>query len=44
MKEHLSDHTAPGKDALLLPAAADGNHHTAPSTLCKLVYPAPGRR
>jgi len=40
VKDHLSDHTAPGRDSLLFPAAADGNHHMAPSTLYKVYYPA----
>lgn len=40
VQDHLSDHTVPGKDALLLPAAADGNVHMAPFTLYKVYYPA----
>ncbi|MDQ3357802.1 MAG: site-specific integrase [Actinomycetota bacterium] len=40
VKDHLSRHTAPGKDALLFPAAADSNRHMAPSTLYKVYYPA----
>ena len=40
VKDHLSDHTVPGKDVLLFPAAADGNLHMAPSTLYKVYYPA----
>ena len=40
VKDHLSDHTAPGKDALLFPSAADENHHMAPATLYKVYYPA----
>jgi integrase len=40
VKEHLAKHTGPGKDALLFPATADGNHHMAPSTLYKVYYPA----
>lgn len=40
VKDHLSDHTAPGMNALLFPAAADGNLHMAPSTLYKVYYPA----
>lgn len=35
VKDHLSDHTAPGKDALLFPSAADENHHMAPATLSR---------
>jgi integrase len=40
VRDHLARHTASGKDALLFPAAADGNHHMAPSTLYKVYYPA----
>ena len=40
VKDHLADHTARGKDALLFPAATDGNLHMAPSTLYKVYYPA----
>ena len=40
VKDHLSRHTAAGKDALLFPAAADENLHMAPSTLYKVYYPA----
>ena len=40
VKDHLSNHTAPGRDALLFPAAADENCHMAPSTLYKVYYPA----
>jgi integrase len=40
VKDHLSEHTAPGKDALLFPSAADENHHMAPATLYKVYYPA----
>jgi integrase len=40
VKDHLSDHTAAGKDALLFPSAADENHHMAPATLYKVYYPA----
>lgn len=40
VKDHLCRHTTSGKDALLFPAAADGNHHMAPSTLYKVYYPA----
>jgi integrase len=40
VKDHLKDLTGPGKDALLFPAAADGNLHMAPSTLYKVYYPA----
>ena len=40
VKDHLSRHTASGKDALLFPAAADSNAHMAPSTLYKVYYPA----
>ncbi len=40
VKDNLSDHTAPGKDALLFPAATDGNRHMAPATLYKVYYPA----
>ena len=36
VKDHLSRHTASGKDALLFPAAADSNVHMAPSTLYKV--------
>jgi integrase len=40
VKAHLKNHVASGKDALLFPAAADGNAHMAPSTLYKVYYPA----
>ena len=40
VKDHLSNHTAPGRDALLFPAATDGNRHMAPATLYKVYYPA----
>ncbi|WP_134768418.1 site-specific integrase [Nocardioides sp. 1609] len=37
---HLSDHTAPGRESLLFPAAGDSNRHMAPATLYKVYYPA----
>ena len=40
VKDHLSKHTAPGRDALLFPASADENSHMAPSTLYRVYYPA----
>ncbi len=40
VKDHLSDHTAKGRDALLFPSAADESHHMAPATLYKVFYPA----
>jgi integrase len=40
VKDHLSNHTAPGRDALLFPASADANSHMAPSTLYRVYYPA----
>lgn len=40
VKAHLAKHTALGRDALLFPAAVDGTHHMAPSTLYKVYYPA----
>jgi integrase len=40
VKDHLKNLTAPGRDALLFPAAADDNLHMAPSTLYKVYYPA----
>lgn len=40
VKDHLKNLTAPGRDALLFPAAADENLHMAPSTLYKVYYPA----
>jgi len=40
VKDHLSDHTGPGRDSLLFPSSADGNHHMAPSTLYRVFYPA----
>ncbi|MGH3950124.1 MAG: hypothetical protein ACRDSE_13530, partial [Pseudonocardiaceae bacterium] len=40
VKDHLSDHTAPGRDALLFPSAGNENHHMAPATLYKVYYPA----
>jgi len=39
VKAHLKDHTKPGKDALLFPAA-ESESHMAPSTLYKVYYPA----
>lgn len=39
VEEHLKEHTAKGRDALLFPAA-DGVSHMAPSTLYKVYYPA----
>ena len=44
VKDHLSRRIASGKDALLFPAAADGNHHMAPSALYRVYYPARKRR
>ena len=40
VKDHLRDHVASSRDALLFPAAADTNAHMAPSTLYKIYYPA----
>lgn len=40
VKDHLSNHTAPGRAALLFPASADENSHMAPSTLYRVYYPA----
>ena len=40
VRAHLEDHTGPGRDALLFPAAAKGDRHMAPSTLYKVYYPA----
>ncbi len=40
VKDHLKNLTAPGRDALLFPAAAGDNLHMAPSTLYKVYYPA----
>lgn len=40
VKDHLANHTASGRDALLFPAATDGNRHMAPATLYKVYYPA----
>ena len=40
VKDHLANHTAAGRDALLFPAATDGNRHMAPATLYKVFYPA----
>lgn len=40
VKTHLSQHTGPGRDALLFPAAGDENQHMAPATLYKVYYPA----
>lgn len=36
VKAHLSQHTGPGRDALLFPAAGDENQHMAPATLYKV--------
>lgn len=38
VEQHLSEHTAPGRDSLLFPARGGGN--MAPSTLYKVFYPA----
>lgn len=38
LKDHIRDHVAFGKDALLFPAAGGG--HLAPSTLYRVFYPA----
>jgi integrase len=40
VKDHLSDHTAPGRESLLFPASGDSNRHMAPATLYKVYYPA----
>ncbi len=41
VKAHLKNHVAPGKDALLFPAAADGAAHMAPPRRStKVSYPA----
>lgn len=40
VKEHLADHTAPGRDSLLFSASGDSNRHMAPATLHKVCYPA----
>jgi len=40
VKDHLSDHTAPGRESLLFPAAGNSNRHMAPATLYKVYYPA----
>ncbi len=40
VRAHLEEHTGPGRDALLFPAAAKSNAHMAPSTLYKVYYPA----
>lgn len=40
VKDHLSDHTAPGRESLLFPSAGDDNRHMAPATLYKVFYPA----
>lgn len=40
VKDHLRDHVAIGKPALLFPASGDPNLHLAPSTLYKVYYPA----
>ena len=40
VKDHLSDHTAPGRESLLFPASGDSNRHMAPATLYKVFYPA----
>ena len=40
VKAHLSEHTGPGRDALLFPASGDENQHMAPATLYKVYYPA----
>jgi len=40
VRHHLAEHTAPGRDALLFPAASGSDHHMAPSSLYKVFYPA----
>jgi integrase len=40
VKDHLADHTGPGRDSLLFPASGDTNRHMAPATLYKVYYPA----
>lgn len=40
VKDHLSDHTAPGRESLLFPSASDDNRHMAPATRYKVFYPA----
>jgi integrase len=40
VKDHLTKHTASGRDALLFPASADANSHMAPSTPYRVYYPA----
>lgn len=37
---HLDEHTGPGQDALLFPAAGNSNAHMAPATLYRVYYPA----
>ena len=39
LREHLAEHTGPGREDLLFPAA-DGKSNMAPSTLYKVFYPA----
>lgn len=40
VRDHLRDHVAIGRSALLFPSAGDPTHHMAPSTLYKVFYPA----
>jgi integrase len=38
--DHLRDHTAASRDALLFPAAGDPSLHMSPATLYRVYYPA----
>ncbi|MCB0909685.1 MAG: site-specific integrase, partial [Nocardioidaceae bacterium] len=40
VRNHLAQHTASGRDALLFPASANEDRHMAPATLYKVYYPA----
>lgn len=40
VKQHLREHTAPDKDALLFPAVTDAGKHLAPSSAYRWWYPA----
>jgi len=40
VRNHLAQHTAPGRDALIFPASANEDRHMALATLYKVYYPA----
>lgn len=40
VRDHLRDHTAASRDALLFPAAGNPSQHMSPATLYRVYYPA----